>query len=845
MTTEQLTLIRRSETPQREAADGDFVEVAIDVPVFTAFTYRVPPEFAEAVRPGVRLLVPFRGRPRTALALRRTGPPEQEALLARIVSLVDVLDVDPILSEAHIELLEWAARYYFSPIGEVMKMAVPAGLRVAGERLLEITELGRAALRSRVVRDPQHLLLLEALDGAAEPLRSDALKQEHARLTYRAMAECEQVRWLVSTWIAGKASVQKKMETMVTLRRDPYKDERLGRRQEELIALLQTEGLGHVWSWTDIREMTDLSTAVLRGLVERGMLATEEREVYRDPFLGEPTREPVVVEPTPDQAAALGELRARLSLGQFYTFLLHGVTGSGKTEVYIRAIRTVLDTGKTALILLPEISLTPQFVGIFRSHFGEQVAVLHSALTPGEKNDQWRRIREGRITIVIGARSAIFAPLTNIGIIIVDEEHDGSFKQERGCRYHARDLAQVWGQRHDALVVLGSATPSVDTYYNARQQRIGYLPMSTRVADRQLPEVEIVDMRDPVVAGPATDEEAPVLSEPLKAAMRQTLAAGEQIILFLNRRGHSPFVICRDCGTSWRCPHCSVSLTYHHRPRALRCHYCDHQIPMPKTCPQCRSSDIGMLGTGTEKLEATLKELLPEARIARLDRDTGTQLNELIRRFRRHEIDILLGTQMVTKGHDFHNVTLVGVIMADLGLNFPDFRAGERTFQVLTQVAGRAGRGERAGRVLVQTYSPWHYAIEAARHHSYEEFVTHELHARREMMYPPFATLAAIVFEGADPLATERAARAFAAAGRRVFTASTEHADDVSLLGPAQAPLARLRGKTRWQLLVKGKTRAATRRFLGNLLQAAGYFEARDPHPGVNVAVDVDPQTMM
>ena len=848
-TQQQQLILRRSPTKVSDARDGDFVEVALDVPVFTSWTYRVPEDLVDAVKPGVRLLVPFRGRPRTGIALRRTGPPQDEELLQKIVSVVDALDVDPIVSPQLLELMEWTAKYYFAPIGEVLRMAIPSGLRVAGERMLDLTEAGRVALMTGVVHDPLHKQFLGLLAERGEPLKIDAIKRELPKLTFRAIATCERVKWVASAWLAGSEGVKKKIETFVKLRRDPYVDERLGTRQASLIATLQIEAIGVEWSWTELRELVDVPVSVLRRLEDKSLVSLEEREVFRDPFMGDPTREPETFELTPDQAAALGEIRARMSLGTFYTFLLHGVTGSGKTEVYVRVIRDTIAAGKRALILLPEISLTPQFVGIFRSHFGEEVAVLHSALTKGERYDQWRRIRDGMVKIVIGARSALFAPLSDVGVIIVDEEHDNSFKQERGCRYHARDMAQVWGRKYDAIVILGTATPSVDTYFNARQQKIGYLPMATRVAERLLPEVEIVDMREPGAISTekveGVDEADPTLSVPLRKAIAATLEAGEQTILFLNRRGHSPFVMCRDCGASWRCPHCSVSLTYHRRKRALRCHYCDHQIVLPTNCYQCKSEDIGLLGTGTEKLEVTLREMYPTASIARLDRDTGKRLNEVIRRFRRHEIDILLGTQMVTKGHDFPGVTLVGVIMADLGLNFPDFRAGEKTFQVLTQVAGRAGRGERAGRVIVQTYSPWHYAIEAARQHSYSEFVTHELHTRREMLYPPFASLACVLFEGEDERATERAARLYANAGKRIFANKPTYADEVSLLGPAQAPLARLRGKSRWQLLVKGRSRGPMRNFLGELLTEISYFDATDLHPGVSVVVDVDPQTMM
>lgn len=824
--------------------------MAIDVPLYRHFTYRVPEALLSSAQPGVRALVPFRGRAQVAVILERVGPPQDAALLDKILPLGDVLDHRPVIDAGLLKVLRWMASYYCAPIGEVVRMALPTALRVASSRQLEVTPVGRKALSAGVVVDPAHKALLGKLVLSNAPMDAAALRERIKKLTYVAIAHCEDAGWLVSHYVAGKGAASIKYEKWVRLRRDPFVDERLGNKQTDIVIELQGLNPGEAMRAADLRALFGQVGPSLKTLAKRGIVAMEEQEVYRDPFADAPPVTPVDRDPTPDQARVLGELRAHLDDGHFRTCLLHGVTGSGKTEVYVRTIQAAQAMGRNAIILLPEISLTPQFVAIFRGHFGDQIAVLHSGLSPGQRFDAWRRIHRGEVKIVIGARSAIFAPMPSLGVVIVDEEHDSSFKQETGCRYNARDVAQFRGRESNALVILGSATPSVESYNNARLERIDYLPMASRVGEASLPEVHIVDMRREPGAGPAGDlppDIAENLSPELIEGIEQTLKARQQVILFLNRRGFSPFVMCRDCGFPWRCPNCSVSLTLHRKARRLRCHYCDYSVPEPRSCVKCGSDDIGHIGTGTERLETILKKVFPEARIGRLDRDTGhgTRLLDLIQRFRDHKLDILLGTQMVTKGHDFHNVTLVGVIMADHGLNFPDFRSGERTFQLLAQVAGRAGRGEKRGRVLIQTYTPWHYSLEAAQQHSFSEFVKHEIEARKDLDYPPYAHLAAILFEGMDERAVIHTARDYAVAGKRLITEHDGLRDVVTILGPAQAPLARLRGKTRWQMLIKGKERPPLRHLLRRLLSEMNYYEPRKRNHAVKVAVDVDPLSML
>jgi primosomal protein N' (replication factor Y) len=581
----------------------------------------------------------------------------------------------------------------------------------------------------------------------------------------------------------------------------------------------------------------------LARLAERGLVAIEEREVVRDPFA---RTEPVPHPPptlTPAQERVLAPITAAVARGAYAPFLLHGVTGSGKTEVYLRAIEDALRRGRQALVLVPEISLTPQLTQRFRGRFGDEVAVLHSGLSDAERYDQWRRLRgeAGRpARIAIGARSALFAPLERLGVLVVDEEHDASFKQDESPRYHARDLALVRAQRAGAVVILGSATPSLESLYNARRGKVTLLRLVGRVHERPMPRMEVIDLTRADLVGHRTA----LLSRELAEAVAETVAAGEQAILFLNRRGYSSFVLCRDCGQVFECRHCSVSLTHHQRVSRLLCHYCGYSEPVPKACPVCRGDRVGMMGVGTERIEDALRGLLPGAKVARLDRDTATtraRLEGILAAFARREVDVLIGTQMVTKGHDFPGVTLVGAIFADQGLHFPDFRAAERTYQLLCQVAGRAGRGHREGRVLVQTFSPGHPAIQAAVRGDEEAFYEHEVAMREQLGYPPAGRLVAFRMEGASEQATRTAAQVLGRRARERID-SAPWAGQVTVLGPAEAPLARLHGKVRYQMLLRGRRGDLVRRFARELLPGAARAEI--PR-GVRVAVDVDPVNLL
>jgi primosomal protein N' (replication factor Y) len=539
------------------------------------------------------------------------------------------------------------------------------------------------------------------------------------------------------------------------------------------------------------------------------------------------------VVPGPEQAAALAAITAALAAGQFAPFLLHGVTGSGKTEVYLRAIRQTMEAGRQALVLVPEIALTPQLVGRFRARFAAdtaKLAVLHSGLSAGERYDAWRAVARGDIDIIIGARSAVFAPAARLGIIVIDEEHEASYKQGDGFRYNARDLALLRGQMTGATVLLGSATPALTTFYRARQGQTGYLELPERVMARALPDVTLIDLTQKRPDG--------VLAEPLRLALEENLARGEQSLLLLNRRGFAPFLLCVDCGTTPRCPNCEITLTYYQQQHLLRCNYCDFARTPPDLCPTCQGAGLEPEGAGTERLAEELTTLFPLARIGRMDRDTTARKGSqqvLVERMERQQIDILVGTQMIAKGHDFPGVTLVGVVNADSALNFPDFRAAERTFTLLTQVAGRAGRGEKAGRVFIQTYAPEHYALSCAARHDYAGFYEQEAALRRELSYPPFGFLANCVLAGNDQQRVLEAAESLVD-GLHQQAAGLE----LEVLGPAPCPLARLRGKWRFQALLKAPGRGALR----SLLARIGPLRKATPS-GVSLTIDVDPVDML
>lgn len=582
------------------------------------------------------------------------------------------------------------------------------------------------------------------------------------------------------------------------------------------------------------------TSGAVRALIQKGILNEVQKEVLRSPIKRIPkTRKPVPVL-TPEQDRAVSAIIGSLDDASPKPFLLHGVTASGKTEVYMQAIEAVLARGKSAIVLVPEISLTPQMTEGFSGRFGQDVAVLHSRLSPGERYDEWRRVERGDAKIVVGARSAVFAPVKNLGLIVVDEEHENSYKQEESPRYHACDVACERARISRAVCVLGSATPSVESYYKALQGEYRLLELPHRVEMWEMPTVEVVDMREELAEGNRS-----MFSRTLSQAISDRLTRGEQIILFLNRRGYSTFVLCRECGYSMRCPECDVALTYHAAESNIRCHYCDYEEPVPSVCPNCGGRYIRYFGAGTQKIEGEVKRVFAHARTVRMDTDTTRRKGaheEIVSKFERGDYDILVGTQMVAKGLDFPNVTLVGVVSADTCLNLPDYRAGERTFQLLTQVAGRAGRGEKSGHVVVQTYSPEHYAIELGKTHDYRGFYHEEITCRSEGLYPPFSRLILIVISGKSLPVVERYATALVTT-LRAHIKSPKQWKAIRILGPAPCALARIKGMHRWQILLKADPRIEPHDH--NKLIRETLKACPSPSYDIMVQVDVDPESML
>ena len=825
-----------TEEPLRGGGTDVYVEVVVDVPVRRYFTYEIPEHLLAKVEVGSRLYVPFQKRPRAALAMAlRALPPDPKI---RIENVIDVLDPGPVVPESVVAILEWTSRYYFAPPGEVMRLILPKPLRVRGKRSVAITDFGRQCLASDLVQDSVSQRALARLESSRR-MQDKALRKAVRGLTYAKLDDLADKGLISLAWDRVDASKGKKTVRLLKRTGNQESGQRIGVRQQAVLDLL--EGRGYVPA-KEIRDLAGASAATVRTLITRGWVTERTEERFRDPFRDEEVPPPHTFTLTEEQQDAVQAIVGDGRFDRFRSFLLHGITGSGKTAVYIDCIKAVVAAQKQGLVLLPEIALTPQFVAIFRAHFGERVAVLHSGLTDGERFDQWRRIRNAEIDVVIGARSAVFAPLEQVGIVIVDEEHDGSFKQDHGVRYHARDLALVRGQQSGATVVLGSATPSLESLQRCRDGRCERLVLADRPTGQPLPEVEVVDMRTV-----ARDEHGaiPLISPALERELIQTAAAGQQAILFLNRRGHSTSVLCRECGGSWECPHCEITLTFHRRPSCLKCHYCDYHEPLPEVCPTCESPEWMFFGAGTEKVSDKIPASIEGVRILRLDRDTavGRNLRQIISDFREKRADVLVGTQMVTKGHDFPHVTLVGVLMADLSLRIPDFRSGERTFQLLAQVSGRAGRRNEKGKVIVQSFLPDHPVLRAAATQDYDTFAEAELDARRKLGYPPFGHLIVLRFEGSVLAELNKVTRRYQDAAERTLHAEDGWAGEVNVLGPVEAPLARLKDQFRWQMLIRSSQRSTLRRYVGQLLNAAGYRS--DERNKVHVFVDVDPLHLM
>jgi primosomal protein N' (replication factor Y) (superfamily II helicase) len=811
-----------------------FCNVALPVPLRATFTYAVPEPLRETVHPGTRVLVPFRKKAMVGVVVELT---EQAPEATKIREITKAIDSTPSLTPKLIELGLWIANYYLAPVGEVFRAMLPPVIEVRTQRLVVLTGAGRGAVASLSGGELTHGLarneveFLAKLDSQSEPLPFASAAKfglDAAALDRLRRQSLIEIR---ETMTGRKAKTQR----IIAARKNTgssvsIPDEKTARVQ----ATLAERG---PLPLSLLLKLAAVSRALIERMLRDGLVESWEERVdpAEDPF--DVGYEAPAHELNPEQESAFGAIRARFELGEFGVLLLHGVTGSGKTEVYMRSVQEALARGKTAIVLVPEIALTLWVGRQCRAWFGarfEGVAVLHSALSDVERAREWWRVRHGEARVVVGTRSAVFAPLENLGLVIVDEEQETSFKQEETPRYHGRDVAIVRAKMETSVALLGSATPSLETYHHARNGKYELLTLASRVANRSMASVEIVDLREDFQR---THQTSPI-SASLHAGIQECLTLGTQALVLVNRRGYSWSVLCRSCGASVQCANCSISMTYHKNRNRLECHYCGSIQAVPKKCPKCQSKYVYFFGEGSEHLEERLRKDFPRARIARLDRDTARtkrQYQETLGAFAGGALDILVGTQMLAKGHDFQRVTLVGVISADSSLHMPDFRAAERTFQLLTQVAGRAGRGELAGRVLIQTYYPEHYAIQDAVRQDYISFFEREMHFRRMMQYPPFTSLANVIVRDTN---LEKAI----VWSRQLSEYFSPHdGKGVRILGPTTAPLARLKKEHRFQFLLKSPRRSVLTKLLGG---AMTYCDAKEI-PQMAILVDMDPLNLL
>jgi len=817
-----------------DPCNGAFVEVALPLPIRKTFTYRNSSDVAMC--PGARVLVPFGRRMLTGYVVGAVASIAEGLDISKIKEVEKILDSEPLITDEIFKLTKWSADYYSASWGEMLKASLPAGIDVSVKHIVSLTAVGRKMLSDSDDGDSNALRILRDLVAACEEgIDERELLARGGSASKKALSELRTAGAIVVSHRTGAGGVKERVRKAVRIVDSVLADLPKPLAGKQAAAITIVEDSGGEMLVADLAAMPEVGVSAVNTLVKKGILESFESEVMRDPLKDAKIPKRQKLELTQDQSAVLTEIVGAVQGGGYAAFLLDGVTGSGKTEVYIRAMQEALTLGRSSLMLVPEIALTPVFSRRLKSVFGDDVAILHSGLSMGERFDEWRRIRSGAARIVIGTRSAIFAPLVDVGLIIVDEEHDGSYRQQDAPFYSARDVAIVRAHFNNAVAVLGSATPSMESFHNALTGKYRRLALPQRVNARPMPSAEIIDMRG---VFKSAGKETP-LSPQLIEAIRETHAKGEQVMIFLNRRGYAPVLACAACGQSIKCPNCDITLTYHKKSRTLACHYCNHIQKTPDACPVCVGEYLHFIGEGTEQIEDQLAQLFPTMRIARIDRDTiqrKHELEDMLQRFGDGELDMLIGTQMIAKGHDFHRVTLVGVISVDAALGMPDFRSSERTFQLLTQVAGRAGRGELPGRVLIQTYHPEHYVITHACTQDYRSFFDAEIKFRERLGYPPFTSVASILIKHS------RADHAMEQA--RIIARSLTRADSerrCRILGPAPSPLACLRGEQRVQILVKSKSRLALRDVLDRGLEAAE-AEGCDMKTAV---VEIDPISLL
>ena len=812
-----------------------FVEVAVVLPVIGTYYYQVPPEFEERVKVGRQVLVPFGRRRLTGyiLGIKQHLPKGVEVAIRNVL---EVNTEECHFSETHLPFYRWLSNYYLAPLGEVLQSALPRGTSTSTRRAATISEAGVLSLRESNLDQKETAVLSLLQENPALTLRQirKRLPKHNAEKICRRLGRKGLIIWEDEL---RDPTIKPRFLKMVRASHDlilaDLEEQEFKAKEIEILTLLKEGPL----LLKDLKRQIENGYYWIRKMEDRGLVTVGPEEVYRDPTGA------ITVEASPPQHLTVEQEQAIQAICQplqerrFASFLLHGVTGSGKTEVYLVAAAEAMRLGQQSLVLVPEIGLTAQMEGLFRQRFQSRVAILHSGLGSGERRDEWVRVRRGEVDVVVGARSALFAPMDRLGLIVVDEEHDSSYKQERGLRYHGRDAAVMRAKMEGAVVVMGSATPALSSYHNALQGKFHLLSLPHRIDHRSLPKVTVIDMKH--------QRQGDLISHPLRQSLAQTLAEGKQALLLINRRGYANFLLCRTCGHVTHCRNCAVSLTWHRAGEQLRCHLCGWAMAVPPECPQCDGKTLKPFGFGTQRVEAEVKRLLPEARVNRMDRDTTRSKQahrKLLNDLRRGRTDILVGTQMIAKGHDFPNITLVGVVSADIALQWPDFRAAENTFQILTQVAGRAGRGESLGSVLVQTYNPGHYSIQFAKNHDYLGFFNEEMIFRQELGYPPHRRLILFQLAGNVEERTQEAAQLLADKCGEICRKRSDLSENLEILGPVAAPLGKIKGKYRWQLLLKSK-RVFSILDAGRQLVNWGHGAFKGS--GVSLTADVDPISLI
>lgn len=796
-------------------------KVIVDVPAKQtdrAFDYLVPEALEDVIKPGVRVIVPFGPRKIQGFVVGFSDRSEFTGLK----EIIEPMDLTPVLNEELLGLGDWLTEQTLSYKISAFQVMLPAALKAKYEKKIKLRQsMDQLPEQLQFLFEKNDTILWNEAEGYLPQLQKEATKG-----TVEVLYEVkERVKKKKLKHISAKVS----KEELITQK------EQLAANAEKQKAVLDffIENPKSI-EQRELLSILDVPATTIKSLVKKGLLLEEDLEVYRDPYEDRVFEKTKPLTLTDEQEQAISPILATLEENKQKVFLLYGVTGSGKTEIYLQSIQRAIEMGKEAIVLVPEISLTPQMVKRFKGRFGNEVAVLHSGLSSGEKYDEWRKIERKEVKVVVGARSAIFAPFENLGIIIIDEEHETSYKQEDNPRYHARDVAIQRANFHQCPVILGSATPSLETFARAQKGVYEQLNLPKRMNNQALPSVEIIDMREELREGNRS-----MFSRALIEGLKDRLEKKQQIVLFLNKRGHSSFVMCRDCGYVDNCPNCDISLTYHRFSQQMKCHYCGYESYVPSTCPECNSEHIRYFGTGTQKVEEELGKVLPEARVIRMDVDTTSRKGaheKLLNDFQDGKADILLGTQMIAKGLDFPNITLVGVLSADTMLHLPDFRSSEKTFQLLTQVSGRAGRHELPGEVIIQTYTPEHYSVELAATQNFDHFFEREMMIRRAHQYPPYYYIALIT------VSHENVAYVASTTDKITKFVQSKLSKEASVLGPVASPISRIKNRYRYQCLIKYKREPNLNQTLKTILE---HYQQEMVSKGLQISIDVNPYILM